>query len=1173
MPIRRTRRFTALVLVLAMILGCLFLDGSLVPVKAAGDATRIADSSTLRRWEEDYGQNTPNTDKAGRVWTDKSVIDGDVHLYNEGDSSNPVLTVNRSDPSHFLVGLSAIASSKSIVGQDTIPIDVMMVLDVSGSMSNSQSIPDLVNATNTAIQQLLALNVNNRVGVVLFSGNSDFGSSAKNTATVLLPLDRYTAGNNYYITNNSNGGRPGDSNSRIRVANNVKNSAGTSMPGNTKQVEGGTYVQNGIYQAWEQFASAKDTEIDGTKKIPIMVFMGDGAPTAATTSYSNIGQSNFGDGGSTGTKYAFVNQLTMAWVKSKMESTYGREALMYTLGLGIDGLDNSEKTAAGQVLNPVENKNDTLNNWWSQFDGLSAGSTDRNNRIDLGDRDYVYKADDIISSADRYYVDKYFSAGNASDLGDAFQEIIEEIYIQSMYYPTDVENNDASLSGYLTFEDVIGQYMEVKKVNGLAYRDVLYTGKNFAKAVAGIGGTGSQVNPGDYDYYDEFIRSIRERLDITAEQARDLVNTSYQNGYLYYVDDTHFGNKLRWYGDDNGTYLGAYTDGTVYEDATCINESYFLSGEFSTDMGEAGQIVTDLMYITIRVRTDIQTGEQKVIFSIPASLIPQVKYKITIDGDSLEAVNSADVEREGNYPMRLFYEVGASVSGDNAEFKIDESYPHKAEDGTYTLYTNAWSEENGVKTALTTVNFDPSQENEFYYYHKNTKIYTDENGTPATGSKPAAGSAYYVQEVFEPGSNTQITRQYQAITAAALEKAEYNEEEGYWYIPKGTPKRQDEIGDIPKSENETNTASTILHPMMQPNMDNPGTFHIEGRLGNNGLMTVKQNRGDLLIEKDVTGNRGEDGVDFTFTLSLLQPGMVEPLTGDYAYTKTCADGTTQTGTVSDGSQITLKDGERIRIQGLPALTEYTVVEADPNSSGEGYATQVKINGQAVSEALSDKRTAIGALPGGNENGTVADTSVLFINNWTVPDAPFRFTKVDGTAGGENPLAHPLKGAEFRLYRLDCVTPDEPGHNHGSELIEDAKAEDAGCWTYLATKTSADDGLIDFEELPTGFYRLVETKAPGGFRLPKGQWNLTVDAGVEGDSSDDSVTMTAVNPVEVPAFGGDMENGFYIENYKAVNPPLTGGSGGFIFLLAGGVLLLGSGLLFFFRYRMINGKRF
>ena len=56
-----------------------------------------------------------------------------------------------------------------------VPTDTMLVLDLSGSMDGQVS--TLVSAANDAIRQLYDTNRNNRVGVILYSGNEEFGTS------------------------------------------------------------------------------------------------------------------------------------------------------------------------------------------------------------------------------------------------------------------------------------------------------------------------------------------------------------------------------------------------------------------------------------------------------------------------------------------------------------------------------------------------------------------------------------------------------------------------------------------------------------------------------------------------------------------------------------------------------------------------------------------------------------------------------------------------------------------------------------------------------------------------------------------------------------------------------------------------------------------------------------
>ena len=102
--------------------------------------------------------------------------------YFDATDENENFTMTLDDPNDFLISLSAIASTKTIVGYSTLPTDTMFILDVSGSMDSGNRDVRMVQAANKAIGDLLALNNYNRVGVVLYSSN----------ATLMMPLDRYT---------------------------------------------------------------------------------------------------------------------------------------------------------------------------------------------------------------------------------------------------------------------------------------------------------------------------------------------------------------------------------------------------------------------------------------------------------------------------------------------------------------------------------------------------------------------------------------------------------------------------------------------------------------------------------------------------------------------------------------------------------------------------------------------------------------------------------------------------------------------------------------------------------------------------------------------------------------------------------------------------------------------
>ncbi|CZT55210.1 Cna protein B-type domain protein [Eubacteriaceae bacterium CHKCI005] len=1154
------KRLLAILMAFVLILGCYFAE-SLVAMAVQNNSLvpRAADPSSMTNWETSLGQDVPDTSSAGRIWTDKTVSDNDVVLRSEDGWET--LKVERSSDENFLVSLSAISSNKSIVGQDTIPIDVMLVLDVSGSMDDAGAVSDLVTATNKAIQKLLELNVNNRVGVVLFS---DVGDGEDYSNTVLLPLDRYTSRRGGTYVEKTNGGWL--SSPSIRVADGVTNEQGENIEGK-RYVVGATYIQSGLYQAWNQFESVSDTTVEGIKRIPVMVLMGDGAPTRGTNRYSNVDNENGneGNGRSTSNELGFYTQLTAAYVRAQMRIKYDREPLFYTLGLGINGLSGDQKRVAQWVLNPESTPepgswNQTVGNWWERFltlepeENLSEGWNYRNYPD-------VVRQDDGIQESDKVYADQYFEATNNSGLENAFEQIVQEIILQSQYYPTDVDTDGANFSGYLTFKDEIGEYMEVKHVNGLVYANQLHTGQVFAKAFR------DGFHPEDGGDNLMFLRSVMERLNITAEQAKALIDNAIEQKQIYYRSSDNFSNVIIWYGKgdvDNQQYVGPYREGQdPPSEAQYLNYSYSYYGS----SGEQTATGADMMYISARVEMELATGKQTVLLKVPSSLVPMVRYKVTIDGKDLEAATKATTERKEAYPMRFFYEVGLkNVTPDNVQFAVKDDYKYYDPDtDTYTFYTNAWSEQNGQKEANTVVTFEPSQENEFYCFPKDTKIY-DQDGNLCTNWRVQPINGYYFKQTFKTGKDEFIKREYAEIQTGALRYAQWNEQEGYWYIPMGTPRYAQLDYVMEKEQNATDTASYSIHPYV---VGEDGKTWAEVYLGNNGRIQLQQTYGDLQIEKIVTGNHGETDREFEFDLTLTNPDDTPftPLpTASYTYTKTEIESDEpQTGTIEisqkgtvifDGQPLTLKGGEQVVIHGLPTGTKYVVQERDPNLSGEDYKTSVTIDG---GEPIAGRESSGVIAPPGT-GGTVRTQIMIFTNHWEVPDVPFSFTKVDG-----KDYSLPLEGAEFKIFRLTC-SEQEGTHTHTGLDQEGLLDEEhpGDCWQLVKTVSSDAGGLVDFGDLTEGAYRLIETKAPDGYTLPKGQWDVRIDPSktslIEWAVIEGVANPPAVKQVYAP--DGVTVTGYKLLNNKPIDPPVTGGRGTNQFLLLGSLTMaLGIGGIF------------
>ena len=155
---------------------------------------------------------------------------------------------------------------------------------------------------------------------------------------------------------------------------------------------------------------------------------------------------------------------------------------------------------------------------------------------------------------------------------------------------------------------------------------------------------------------------------------------------------------------------------------------------------------------------------------------------------------------------------------------------------------------------------------------------------------------------------------------------------------------------------------------------------------------------------------------------------------------------------------------------------------------------------------------------------------------------FTFTKV---AAEDN--SKTLQGAKFALYPLVC---GDQNHAH-TDLLD---PENPGaCWGtaegVMQTAESDEKGTVVFEKLPAGLYRLVETRAPDGYALPTGQWQVKLEA-------DGTAEIKAIgNP---PAFS-ETNGSYRLFNRKPMAMPGSGGRG-VPRAAALGTALMGAGLL-------------
>ncbi len=957
---RKTITKKVISILLCLVLMISYIPTSVLFSKADIEDTKITDPSTMNDWKVLFGPDALSTEYAGGVWTDKSVFGNfNDYLTEAGISqlqgptsaiTDEVRDMLNTGSENFLVAMSAIAANQQITGYTTTPTDTMLVLDMSQSMDNKGYIPSMVAAANATIKTLMSSNTNNRVGVVLFSGS---GSVATNqgtgTATVLLPLDHYTSSNDdgTFLR------YTGSTDTYVYIAQNVKNSKGDTMNSSTgKNTVGGTYTQNGLYKAWGQF-SAADTVVPegdpqaGTKRSPAIVLMTDGRPTIADNTYYNIGNSTIGDGTETtnetnADRMSFLTQLTAAWIKAKVADKYDinlNDVKFYTVGLGT-----SNDRYATALLNP-STSSDRINNYWNSFISATPNwqgqVTVRNGNSDTYT---IYKSRDgmLTTADDRLYATQYFSASDTTKLQDAFKQIADSLTVGAPYV-TLVSSGEANLDGYISFEDKLGGLMEVKSVKGLVIGDRIFTGAELAKSM-NEGNLGSSSNPKDYG--DELVRTVKERLGITdTAVAQQLIRSAYSSGQLSYTSATEYSNYIGWYADRNGNYKGFWQESDGYgieaapEGAEYINKSY---GYLGAEVNEEG--ASDMMHVVVMVHTNIYTGDQTIIYKIPASLIPTVIYNIELEGTDLSAPKS--ITREDASPLQLLAEVGlrSDINEVNINQKVAEyekavadyaaiggegGHVHKHADGTYQFFTNKWGDGDGgpvnydepLTHLVTESHFYPAADNSRYYVTETTLLCIDENGTPYTGSEAPSGTGYYHARKFyeKSGDSVKVTTKYVPVSDITLAKVVPDGNQ--WFIPAGTPFQETERFRIAKNGNETGTLSYANYPLVLH--DNNG-YNVFAFLGNNGTFEVSPAQG-IALSKTIAevSDDPEAPTEFTFNITLSQ-AVANPVITDTG------------GNVLEGAHsvngnvitVTLKAGETVVVTGIPAGVTYTVTEEE-----------------------------------------------------------------------------------------------------------------------------------------------------------------------------------------------------------------------------------------------------
>lgn len=401
-------------------------------IRAAANIETIADASTMGDWSGVVENTTKNI---GRIWTDKTVSTNDI-----GISGAMSATVSKGD-SDFITALSVLSSTSNIASTSTTPLDIVLVLDASGSMDDNMTggkrIDALKNAANAFIDEIATQNASisdaskqHQVSIVKFAGNK----------TEQVGNGTYRDGRYKYNYSQV-----------MKNMTECNETTKSSFKGTINAINpaGATNAAAGM-----ELAQGQTSNRDDAKKI--VIFFTDGTPTT---------QSDFSD-------EVASDAVTAA------KAMKDKGASVYTIGI-FDGANPSADVNASGTSNENKFMQAASSNFPAAAYTYTQGRWGGEWNWNFGAR---AKGSDF-----------YKSASSASDLSKIFEDISKEI-VKGAGYPTDAREGFEMSDGYVTFDDSLGAYMQVDAfkavvVNNHVFSDVTKTSTDTANTYTFAGTT------------------------------------------------------------------------------------------------------------------------------------------------------------------------------------------------------------------------------------------------------------------------------------------------------------------------------------------------------------------------------------------------------------------------------------------------------------------------------------------------------------------------------------------------------------------------------------------------------------------------------------------------------------------------------------------------------------
>lgn len=909
-----TRGFLAVILAVVLVLPAAAF--AMLPEANARSSTgmdgpimtgKVADPDTSGRWEiwaAGHGGNKVTTQNVGRIWTDKTVK-----------------ATEENEESDFLTTLSAMSSTSNSTVTVTTPLDIVMVLDASGSMDHAMGDTDstkritaLKNAAYSFIDTIAKQNEGiegvdrqHRVAIVKFSGDT-----TKKVGNDTYRADGYTYNYSQVMSGLTDCSGPG--------VTDLKKTIKAIKPAGATRADYGLELAEGITSG----------RADAKK---IVVFFTDGTPTKVD---------KFDPG---------VANDAVASAKKMKDS----KATIYTIGI-FDG------------ANPKASVQDSKTSQENKF--MQAVSSNYPNATKWNT--HGTRAENS---------DYYKSATNAEELKKVFDDISQAITSEPPY-PTEIHKGyDETKSGYITFTDELGDFMQVD-----GFTEVVINGTPFTEASKTVN---KETNTDTYEF---------------AGKAKDLLIT------------------VQRAGDDNP---------------------------------RKGDIVT---------------------VNIPASLIPLSHFK-TVDGKlSVDNVKPIQVKYASSVKKDALDNLFTPEKVAGLKDYIERNTT--VDDGakTVSFYANKWS---GGALGDTVATFEPADTNRYYYFQKQTPIYTDKDCTqPAKNSLAEKGTYYYKDEFEEQGSNNEAKPATAVIEfvggdAAKFDGAIVADEDGNLSFSVGTARLAfiDELHTTKKSvgDNNTGTATDVLNPKWNNVSAKATATHVNSYLGNNGKISFAYDMTPAMVNTKAS-----------FGLTKVLEGRDRTNVGAFEFGLTSENGapmpTTTTAIVRKAD---------LDAQGKAAIDFGTIEYTEPGTYvykvSEKHAGTT-IDGIAYSGNVAEITVTVKPNKKGELSADVKVTSgeTEFKNVYAAD--PVESSVTDQITAAKSLTGRDLAEGEFSFELLEIadkeVKPVETV-THGADgkvTFSAIKYTEIGQHTYMLREVKGDAGGITYDDAT---YTIVTTISDNG----------------------------------------------------------------------------------------------